>query len=105
MSKQKINISISGGNSEFGNFVQGDKNTISFEKHSQHLDDFYTEIQQLRDSSKVTQDQINSLKEEIRVLAKSSNEYENISATARKLYEQYSWAIGPLQKLFSVIIP
>jgi len=104
MSKGKINITISGGNSDFGNVVQGDENIVSLEKHREHLDKFYAEIQQLSASNRATEDQIDSLKEEIENLTENCKK-EGLSALAKRLYEQYSWALEPLKKLFYAIVP
>lgn len=103
MGKGDINISVSGGSGEFGNIVQGDNNTVS-NAVKKALDDFHHALSELKKANAASSDQVNALKQDIEKLVGESDK-SNLMDTAKSLYEQYAWAVGPLQKLFQVIIP
>ncbi|MDR7121980.1 hypothetical protein [Rheinheimera soli] len=103
MSKGNINITISGGSGEFGNIVQGDNNNMS-STTKRALEDFNSNISDLIRTGNVTEDQIESLKREVDLLARGNNDKDLVDR-ARVLYEKYSWAINPLKKLFAIILP
>lgn len=101
--KKGVNINISGGRSDFGNIVQGDKNKVISNKENA-LDEFFIEVSELKKAGKSTQKQVDKLREEVNSIINSKDE-ESLVDKAKQLYESYSWAIEPLKKLFAVVLP
>lgn len=101
MSKGNININVSGGNSNFNNIVQGDKNKVSTTNNNA-LADFYSEIEQLRTAQNVSEQETAELKQEVEALINKDNQ-DDLSNKVRRLYEKYSWAIDPIRKLVSIV--
>lgn len=103
MKKGNINISVSGGAADFGNVVQGDDNKIS-SVSERALEDFHCSLASLQKQNVVNSDQIEKLKNEIDSIIKDRHDLD-LMDKAKLMYERYSWAIAPLQKLFKVILP
>lgn len=101
--KKGININISGGRSDFGNIVQGDKNRVISNKENA-LDEFFIEVSELKKAGAATQEQVDKLSEEVNSIINSKGE-EGLVDKAKQLYENYSWAIEPLKKLFDIVLP
>lgn len=104
MKKGNINISISGGHSDFGNIVQGDKNQISLKQHKEHLANFFEEVVRLSAANVKAQEDLNKLRKDILELTAKPSEV-SLTERFKELYEKYEWAIDPLKKLFSLVCP
>jgi len=104
MNNRKIEISVTGGNAVFGDIVQGDNNRFSLVDYADDLQEFYSAISDLKLSHGIAESQIDALKKEIESLGET-HRAEDIPATVRGIYDQYSWALEPLKKLFSVFFP
>jgi chromosome segregation ATPase len=104
MSKGNINISVTGGHSDFGSVTIGDKNQISVAQHKEHLANFFEEVVRLSASNRAAQEQLNSLRKEIQELTEKPREV-SLGEKFKVLYEKYEWAIVPLKKLFSLVCP
>lgn len=115
MSDKNLNINVSGGNINVGSVSQGDNNGISIEsqKITTHFDEkylaFYEDISELKKTTGVKQDQIDSLISDIktiqRILEKNSEPKDSLINKAKELYEKYSWAAGALKTLFAAVLP
>lgn len=101
MSNNKgININISGGFSDFGNIVQGDKNKIISKKENA-LDEFIKEVTELKEAGKTTQEQLDKVNDELNSII-NLNDEKSLGEKAKQLCEMYSWAIEPLKKFFAI---
>ena len=103
MSKGDINISISGGSANIGNITQGDKNKIEAMVGHRGLQQFQKDITDLQKSQRISAEQIQQLYQDIEQISQNTKE-KDLAGRLKVLYEKYSWAIGPLKKLFSEIV-
>jgi hypothetical protein len=103
MNKGNINITVSGGSSDFGNIVQGDRNKISISQ-AKALQDFYSNISDLQKSQKITIDEIERLRLDVESVIQGY-EGSDLIDKIKIIYDKYSWALEPLKKLFSIILP
>lgn len=104
----KINISVSGGNAQFGNVSQGDSNVLDATWQSWHtqanLDEFYSALRKIEDAQQVTGAQVDELKSEVANLT-GIEERPNLTERILRLLEKYSWAAGPIKHLFALVLP
>jgi len=115
MKNGKLNINISGGNSNIGNISQGDNTSNNV--HSQTLNveaeqafsDFFNNLEKLSISTHSHEDQILALQNDVLSIKKSledkSISFESLPQIAKSLYEKYGWAGDILKKLFQVVVP
>lgn len=108
MSKGNIKINVSGGNANFGNISQGDSNTLESSQNisieATDLEVFYSALQKISRKKNVSDEQLESLRQEVAALSEKVAD-NDVVAKIKALYEKYDWAIKPLEKLLSVIMP
>ena len=98
-----ITINVSGGKSDIGNVVQGDRNQIeSLRKGA--LAEFYSDLSQLRERGDATQQQVDELIETVKQLAEKKPD-SDIVEKAKGLYKKFGWALDPLKKLLAILLP
>lgn len=102
MSKGDINVSISGGSANIGNIAQGDNNKIEALISPRGLQEFQDDIRELQRSQEVSAEQVQQLQQDIEQMLKITKE-KDLAGRLKVLYDKYSWAIGPLKKMFSAI--
>jgi hypothetical protein len=115
MTTGKININISGGNSNIGNISQGDNNSNIVQSQAfkleaeQAFSDFFNSLEKLYISKQVHEDKIVELRNEVlsikESLQRKSTSKESLVQIAKSLYEKYGWAADILKKLFLIIVP
>jgi hypothetical protein len=116
MTKGAIDITVSGGNANFGNILQGDANQLSAGSLSisAQIDEAFAQLIASLDGRCVQQPheqaQIEALKAELAALQEAAKTgkptgWGSIAETAKVLYERYGWAGGLLKKLFGLLVP
>lgn len=112
MSSRGISITIGGGNAQFGNVSEGDGSSLRADL-SQNVAgafaDLDRELVQAAISGQAGDEAVDALRKEVAALqsaiAEGRTSGSSIGQTAKRLYQNYGWAIEPLRKLFLFLAP
>jgi len=116
MNKSGIGITVTGGNANFGNIVQGNNNsaTAGAQSISTPINEAFLALFRELDAHRMQEPQhaeeIDALKADIAALqtaaqANKPTRWGSVAEAAKVLYEKYGWAGSLLKKLFIVLVP
>ena len=106
MSASEIKINVSGGNANFGIINQGDHGRLDSNQvvrfEAVDIEAFYQSIANIAAYNNIDFNDYQQLRAQVTDLVKNP-EQPSFMETVEGLYEKYSWALKPLEVLFSAV--
>lgn len=103
-----INFNISSGNVKVDSVFQGNNNTLhqhnSGDQQVSLLESTLKGIEDAGVAQNASKNEIDELKNAIQILINKDSEKKDLGTTFKDLYDKFSWAIGPLQNLYKILV-